>query len=77
MIEKANEYQYNLCLGFTDYEKAFDSLDHQALEDQITDKKYIRLVKAIYKNPSARIHLEESKTNILTKKCQAIRQQDT
>jgi len=79
VIEKAKEYRFNLCLGFIDYEKAFDSLDHQsllqALEDQITDKKYIRLVKAIYKDPSARIHLEGDKTNIF-KIMKGVRQGD-
>ena len=29
IIEKAKEYRFNICLGFVDYEKAFDSLDHQ------------------------------------------------
>ena len=79
LIEKAKEYQFDLCLGFIDYEKAFDSLDHlallQALEDQITDKKYISLVKAIYKDPSARIHLEDDKTNII-KILKGVRQGD-
>ena len=42
-MEKAKEYQLKFCLGFIDFEKAFDSLDHQsllqALENQISDKK--------------------------------------
>ncbi|PIK46507.1 endonuclease-reverse transcriptase [Apostichopus japonicus] len=79
VIEKAKEYRFNLCLGFIDYVKAFDSLDHQsllhALEDQITDKKYIRLVKAIYRDSSARIHLEGDKTNIF-KILKGVRQGD-
>jgi hypothetical protein len=67
IIEKAKEYRFNICLGFVDYEKAFDSLDHQsllnALKNQVSDGKYIRLIKAIYKEPSARIHLESTTTN--------------
>ena len=66
VIEKSKEYRFNICLGFVDYEKAFDSLDHQsllnALEKQVSDEKYIRLIKAIYKDPSARIHLESTTT---------------
>ena len=66
VIEKAKEYRFNICLGFIDYEKAFDSLDHlsllKALNNQVRDSKYIRLVKAIYRDPSARIHLESTTT---------------
>ena len=54
IIEKANEYRFNIFLGFMDYEKAFESLDHQslldALEKQISDGKYIRLIKAIQRS---------------------------
>ena len=67
IIEKAKEYRFDICLGFVDYEKAFDSLDHQslfnALEKQVTDGKYIRLIKNIYKDSSARVHLESTTTN--------------
>ena len=49
------------------YEKAFDSLDHQslfhALKTQVNYRKYIRLIKAIYTEPSARIHLESTTTD--------------
>ena len=31
LIEKANEYQLNLCVGYIDYEKAFDSVEHADL----------------------------------------------
>ena len=27
LIEKSNEYQLDLCLGFVDYQKAFDSIE--------------------------------------------------
>ena len=67
IIEKTKEYCLDMCLGFVDYEKAFDSLDHQslldALQKQIDDEKYIRIIKAIYKDPSAKIHLENTATN--------------
>ena len=67
IIEKAKEYRFNICLGFVDYEKAFDSLDHasllNALKNQVSDEKYIRIIKAIYKDPSAKIHLENTTTN--------------
>ena len=66
IIEKAKECRFNICIGFVNYEKAFDSLDHQsllhALDKQISDGKYIRLIKAIYREPSARVHLESTTT---------------
>ena len=31
LIEKANEYQLKLCVGYIDYEKAFDSVEHSDL----------------------------------------------
>ena len=31
LIEKSNEYQLDLCIGFIDYEKAFDSIEHPDL----------------------------------------------
>ena len=31
LIEKAQRYQLDFCLGFIDYEKAFDSVEHQDL----------------------------------------------
>ena len=61
MIEKSKEYQFDLCLGFVDYEKAFDRLDHQsllaALKKQNIDEKYIKIIKVIYKEPTARIQV--------------------
>ena len=30
-IEKANEYNLKLCVGYIDYEKAFDSVEHKDL----------------------------------------------
>ena len=69
MIEKSKEHQFNLCLGVVDYEIAFDSLDHQslltALEKQNIDGKYIKIIKAIYKEPTARVHLEDTITDLI------------
>ena len=58
VVEKSKEYQFNLCLGFIDNEKAFENIDHQSLlttlEKQCIDRKYIQIIKAIYKEPTAR-----------------------
>ena len=31
LIERCNEYEIPLCLGFVDYEKAFDTVNHEIL----------------------------------------------
>jgi len=33
IIEKAREFQKNICFCFTDYAKAFDCVDHHKLEN--------------------------------------------
>ena len=33
IVEKAREFQKNICFGFIDYTKAFDSVDHNKLEN--------------------------------------------
>jgi Reverse transcriptase (RNA-dependent DNA polymerase) len=62
LIEKSQEYQNDLYLGFVDYAKAFDSIEHVYLWRALTDcnvpKKYIRILKFIYENSSGRIKTE-------------------
>ena len=62
LIEKSNEYNLPLCLGFVDYEKAFDSVEHfaifQALEKININKTYINILRNIYATATARIHLD-------------------
>ena len=64
IIETSNEYQINLFLAFIDYEKAFDSLYHnEILSTLITqgiNPQYVQLIEAVYKNPQARIILDQS-----------------
>ena len=31
LIEKCNEFKRPLCIGYIDYEKAFDSIEHKAI----------------------------------------------
>ena len=33
IMEKAKEFQKNICFSFTDYAKAFDRVDHNKLEN--------------------------------------------
>ncbi|PZC85788.1 hypothetical protein B5X24_HaOG215150 [Helicoverpa armigera] len=62
IIEKCNEYDRPYYLAFVDYNKAFDSLKHSyiwdSLKNQGVESKYIRIIKQIYINSTAKIQLE-------------------
>ncbi|GFS08192.1 endonuclease-reverse transcriptase [Elysia marginata] len=62
IIEKSNEYNLQLCLGFIDYEKAFDSVEHFAIFDPLRkiniNENYIQILENIYKNATARLHID-------------------
>ncbi|KAG6464707.1 hypothetical protein O3G_MSEX014681 [Manduca sexta] len=62
VLEKYNEYQLTYYIAFIDYSKAFDSLLHnniwEALMDQGIEHKYIRLIRNVYRNSTARIQLD-------------------
>lgn len=63
LIEKSNEYQLNLCLGFVDYQKAFDSIEHKDMFDALRnigiEEGYICILEDIYTDATARIHIEK------------------
>ncbi|GFR69759.1 endonuclease-reverse transcriptase [Elysia marginata] len=62
IIEKSNEYNLQLCLGFIDYKKAFDSVEHFAIFDALRkiniNENYIQILENIYKSATARIHID-------------------
>ena len=68
--EKCREYNIPLYIAFVDYEKAFDSVQIQAvliwLQEQLIEDVYIELLKNIYNNSSMTVHLhkESNKINI-------------
>ncbi|KAJ8724843.1 hypothetical protein PYW07_015801 [Mythimna separata] len=63
IIEKLNEFGQLYYMAFVDYNKAFDSLSHnyiwKTLENQGVDKKYIQIIKKIYRNITATVQLEQ------------------
>ena len=77
--EKCGEFNIPLSIAFIDYEKAFDSIQTQAilssLQDQGIEDAYIQLMKDIYTDSSVTVHLhkESEKTNIK----RGVRQGDT
>ncbi|CAG4915287.1 unnamed protein product [Colias eurytheme] len=62
IIQKSNEYRKTYYLAFVDYSKAFDSLKHfhiwDALHSQGVQRKYIRIIRNIYKESTAKIQTE-------------------
>ena len=62
MIEKSEENQLPLVIGFIDYEKAFDSLEHfsifEALRKINVNETYVKILENIYKGATARVHLD-------------------
>ena len=63
-IEKSNEYSLPLCIGFIDYEKAFDTVEHfaifEALRKTNINETYIHILQNIYIQATARIHVDKS-----------------
>ena len=57
LIQKSNDYQKPLILTFIDFEKAFDSVEHQsvinALRRQGVEEPYVELIKHIYENATS------------------------
>ena len=51
-MEKANEYQLKLCVGYIDYEKAFDSVEQSdlftALRKISVSEGYVHIIEDIY-----------------------------
>ena len=62
VIEKSNEYNLPLCVGFIDYEKAFDSIEHFAIFEALRkiniNETYVQILENIYHKATARIHLD-------------------
>jgi hypothetical protein len=73
VLEKTNEYGIPIYMAFIDFEKAFDSFQHQAvfvaMRQHSIDEKYINILK---KKPTQQIgnieqenhHLERSSTGV-------------
>lgn len=63
LIEKTTEYNIPLHLAFVDFHKAFDSVEPwaflQAMDDARIDSRYTNLIKAIYKNATFHVKINE------------------
>ena len=76
---KCREYNIPLCVAFVDYEKAFDSVQTQAiltsLQEQGIEDVYIEILKDIYTDSSVTVHLHKESDKIRIKR--GVRQGDT
>ncbi|GFR75949.1 galactosylgalactosylxylosylprotein 3-beta-glucuronosyltransferase [Elysia marginata] len=79
VIEKSNEYNLPLCVGFIDYEKAFDSVEHFAIFDALRqiniNEKYVNILENIYQNATARVHIDNIESELFPIK-RGVRQGD-
>ena len=79
LIEKCAEYQKPLCLAFVDYEKAFDSVETNAvltsLKNQGIDSEYISTIAEIYREGNSVVKLNDTSNKIPL--CKGVRQGDT
>ena len=77
--EKCRDYNIPLCVAYVDYEKAFDSVQTQAiltsLQEQGIEDMYIEILKDIYTDSSVTVHLHKESEKIRIKI--GVRQGDT
>jgi len=79
VMERTNEYELPLCLGFIDFEKAFDSVSLSAvlksLEHQDIESSYIKFLLNIYSTVTSviRLHQESEKFKV----GKGVRQEDS
>lgn len=71
LVERANTYNFKLCLVFIDFEKAFDKVKTNAILEVLNNygipNTYIQIFKYIYENSTAKIKIngqQETEINI-------------
>ena len=79
LIEKTTEYNRPLCFAFVDYEKAFDSVEHNAvfnsMKEQGINGNYVKIMENVYEKGSTIIRLHKDSDKIKIEK--GVRQGDT
>ena len=62
LIEKCNELKRPLCIGYNDYEKAFDSIKRESIFKvlrSIGNETFITILEDIYTGVTARVHMDD------------------
>ena len=61
LIEKCNEFKRPLCIGYIDYENAFDAIEHEAILRALRvigiTKTNVTIQEDIYTRANARAHI--------------------
>ena len=59
LIEKCNEFKRPLCIGYIDHEKAFDSIEHEAIFKALRsigiNETYITILEDTYTGATAKV----------------------
>ena len=62
LIEKCNEFKRPLCIGYIDYEKAFDSIEHKAIFKALRsigiNEINITILEDTYTGATPRVHMD-------------------
>ena len=62
LIEKCNEPKRPLCIGYIDNEKAFDSIEHEAISKALRstgiNETFITILEDTYTRATARVHMD-------------------
>ena len=62
VIEKGEEYQLPLVIGFIGYVKAFDSIEHSSIFEALrkinVNETYVKILENIYKVATASVRLD-------------------
>ena len=66
--EKCREYNIPLCVAFVDYEKAFDSVQTQAILTTSQEQEIEEILKYIYTDSSVTLHLHKESEKIRIKR---------
>lgn len=68
LIEKFKEFNQPLYIGFIDYCKAFDTINHSSIWKTLracnVEAKYINIIKNIYSNSTSKVKLEKTGKDI-------------
>ena len=61
LIEKCNNFKRPPCIGYIDYAKAFDSIEHEAIFQALRsigiNETYITILEDAYTGDTARVHM--------------------
>ena len=71
LIEKYNEFSPSVCVGYIDYENAFDSIERGAISKSLRtigkNETYSTVLEYIFTGATARVHMNEQIPN--TERC--------